>query len=245
MHLATVTDLEHYILSRLNQLGYLAERLHELISGDAESYRKRKNEITADPHYSQNLPEEAHLPLRKLKEYVRAEPEKGKIIVKQIELSFELSRVDLDLKLSEEIFPSLTFSSLALLGYAMFDEGLIRMCNILADTKGYTVRLSDLAGQNTIEKTRNYLSKVASVHYDFEHSSSWLRVRSHQDVRNLLAHNGGVLDDSQRAQKVRQFMSSQKTALTERDNRLVLNERYVEEMINDLQDWMIPVFEML
>ena len=245
MDAAELNKLQHNVLIRFNQLGLLSDKLNTLLADEVQTYRARLKSISSDPLFQEELPEEAHLPLGKLRELRKTEPEKVQRIIKQIQLQSEHSGLNLDIMLTEQIFPSLTFSSLAMMAFAMFDESLSLVCSAISEIRGHKLKLNDLSGHSTIEKTQQYVTKVASLQYDFANSSDWQRIRGHYDVRNLLAHNGGVLDQSDRANKVKIFIQSKQTVLKIQSGGLQIGREYIEELINDLQQWMLSIFDLL
>jgi len=87
-----------------------------------------------------------------------------------------------------KVFPVYTYNPLLLTLYGQFEVWLKRLC-VLDYEKGLSqVKITDLAGNNYIEKSRKYLSKVAGISLD-NTSSDWQRINDIQKMRNCIAHN--------------------------------------------------------
>ena len=94
-------------------------------------------------------------------------------------------------------------------------------------------------------KYKRYFKKVVQVDYQFSKSSSWERIRGHQEIRNLLVHNGGLLDESERSNKVRRFIKHRRISISIEDGSLSIQKNYIKELITDLQQILTEMFDAL
>lgn len=87
-----------------------------------------------------------------------------------------------------EVFPKNYYNPILLSIYGLFENWLKKLCD-LDNKRGFSnIKVSDLAGENYIEKSRKYLNVVAGIHLE-EADKNWQRIKQIQKVRNAIAHN--------------------------------------------------------
>jgi len=175
----------------------------------------------------------------------KKDPELVSKIYRQMQLKLQHGFLTVELKLYSEIYPSITLSSLAIMAFAVFEQSLSLVCSALADMHNLKLGLPDLAGHSTLEKAQCYFTRVLGLKIEFARSSKWQRIKGHQDVRNLLAHNGGFLDDSERSERIAKFVKSNKVGLRIEKGTLQIDKVYVEKLVNDIQEWLIDLFDLI
>ncbi|VAW88886.1 hypothetical protein MNBD_GAMMA18-97 [hydrothermal vent metagenome] len=75
---------------------------------------------------------------------------------------------------------------------------LNELCRIVKRRSGFDLLLKDISGQG-IERSKNYLSKVAGVKSPFQ-SQSWNRAKLLAEIRNAIAHKNGEIELAQKNQ---------------------------------------------
>jgi len=231
-------SLDRYLILDLTRLWMLSEKLNSFLAKDAEEHSLRIAELARHPLMKEkDLTEEAakdgYRTLGDLQKLSKKDPQRAQQIMMQSGLRLQHTLLDVDLRLSQ------------FMAFAMFERSLLSTCLALAETWSYKLTLSDLAGHSTLDKVQRYLRKVVQVDYRFSKSSSWERIKGHQEIRNLLVHNGGLLDESERSDKVRKFIKHRRISISIEEGSLSIQKDYIKELITDLQQLLTDMFDAL
>lgn len=136
------------------------------------------------------------------------------------------------------VFPIYSYNPLLLSIYGQFENWLKRLCE-LDRSKGLSlIGVTDLAGNNLIEKSRRYLELVAEVPLN-EKDPSWLRIIEIQKIRNLLAHNNASI-----AKNGRNIKNHELYKTLSEDKRITFNEQNGDFYIRD-KDFLIEVIQLV
>lgn len=93
-----------------------------------------------------------------------------------------------------EIFPSFYRQSTFIGLYSFFETRLYSLCDNLQRIKEYKLKLTDLNGNNYIEKSKKYLKLVVSLELNNEDLNIlWTQIKDYQKIRNCLVHNNGYV----------------------------------------------------
>jgi len=87
------------------------------------------------------------------------------------------------------IFPNFFRLSTFIGLYSYFETKLNRLCYFINERKKYRIKLSDLGGENIIEKSKRYLSLVVGLELN-SLNSDWMKITDHQKLRNCFVHGG-------------------------------------------------------
>ncbi|TKC04241.1 hypothetical protein [Pedobacter frigoris] len=79
--------------------------------------------------------------------------------------------------------------------YASFEHFLMKVASTLEGQPGIQIKLSHISGRGILEQYTNYLRLVGGLASASRERSPWGRMSHYQNVRNLLAHNGGIMQD--------------------------------------------------
>lgn len=247
----TLTDLEHFSIVKLTHIYLLSMRLDSFISQETQKLKDRKEKLGEHKLIQlPNLMDKAYTEgiicgkdYMKLKE---EDPERYKTIFEQSGLLLSKTMLETENILFGNIFPTITWSSLFLISMSHLEYSLILICNYFTEIKKIKLKLSDLNGNSTYEKFILFISKVVEMKYLFEESTFWQKIKNHQKVRNLLIHNNGLIDDTVRAKVVKKIIRDGHINLKWNNNMILLfTQEYLEDVINDCQDWMQEFFNKL
>jgi hypothetical protein len=72
--------------------------------------------------------------------------------------------------------------------FSYFENQLVKMCQRIHERKKYKIKLSDLNGDNTVEKTYRYLKLVVGIEMD-DLNTHWEKIKDLQKIRNRFVHN--------------------------------------------------------
>ena len=92
----------------------------------------------------------------------------------------------------DEVFTKYAFNSSLLSIYALLENWLKKLCDYEYERGFSTIKVSDLAGRNYIEKSKNYFEKVAGIDLS-DLNMKWQKIKEIQNIRNLIAHNNANL----------------------------------------------------
>ncbi|KRT15968.1 hypothetical protein ASU31_10695 [Pedobacter ginsenosidimutans] len=97
--------------------------------------------------------------------------------------------------------------------YASFEHFLFKVASTLEHQTGINIKLIDIAGEGILAKYTRYLYLVGGIASASRELAIWGRMKHYQNVRNLLAHNGGMMQDKSTKQieqhKDFQFLKSE------------------------------------
>lgn len=91
--------------------------------------------------------------------------------------------------------PSYFYHSSIVSLYSLLEMNLNTICEKVRKDIGLPIGIKDLAGQNIIQKARNYLCKLKLI--DFEKiDKEWIALTNYQKLRNLIVHQNSQLLNS-------------------------------------------------
>lgn len=94
-----------------------------------------------------------------------------------------------------QIFPNFFRLSTFIGLYSHLENKMTRLCKRIHERKKFRLRVSDLSGENIIEKSRRYLNLVVGINFD-DLNSEWVKITDYQKIRNCFVHNGSnILTD--------------------------------------------------
>jgi hypothetical protein len=233
-------------LTRLAQIYLLSEKLNKYIYDEKEYLErniKRLNSKSIISNYSfQSVIRKYNkMTPSLLIEIKKNKPEEYQKIYKHVSLLYMKSRDEELLSLTEETFPSITWSSLFISTISYFEHCLIDTSEHLSKVTNIKLKLIDMSGGGVYEKFKNYCSKVVGLKYNFA-SKQWDNIINHYNVRNIVVHNNGYLDNSKK-QKIENFIKKGKTSLLLKDSTIIIDKKYLDEVIFDIQDWIENFFK--
>lgn len=169
--------------------------------------------------------------LRRLKNYVEFSEKNWE--EKLASYNISLTDDDLNLKsfggerghwsdLAKE-FPQYQRKACFLMIFSMLEEDLNQFCKAISVELDLKINLSDIADRG-IERAKTYLSKVAEIEFP-ETSAEWEKIKIFRDVRNVLVHAAGYLDEENaQHRKVKKFSEQKDSGLSV--------EHYARDRIN-------------
>jgi len=154
-----------------------------------------------------------------------------------------------------EIFPNF-FRLSTFVGLFSYFEGLLsHLCYYIHERRNYKLRVSDLGGEDIIEKSRRYLTLVVGVDLD-DLNSEWTRITDLKKIRNCFVHQGSNIwtDRQAKLDKQKLFAVVKKYSLLEvteygivfiNDDQFLLNfVKLLQQYLSGLIDKADPVFRL-
>lgn len=130
----------------------------------------------------------------------------------------------------EEYFPSLQRRSALLTIWAFLEHELNALCSLYQSERGFQLTFSDLSGKG-IDRSAAYLEKVAGLH-GIKSSPEWNDLKTIQNIRNLLAHNDGRLQDHQGKPKDAIVRDMKKLGFLSGQHELRIAEGFLSKVVD-------------
>nr|WP_295713479.1 hypothetical protein [uncultured Halomonas sp.] len=147
-----------------------------------------------------------------------------------------------------EVLPRVQWNSQFLVVYATFEHLLNEICRIVQRRSSFNLSFKDLNGSG-IERSKNYLSKVAGVTTPFQ-TTHWQRAKLLGEVRNIIAHRNGEVDlppgnnNCLGAKLSKEKHLVLKKYIPDQDDaQIILSEKFIKESISDLRKVLISIFD--
>ena len=103
-------------------------------------------------------------------------------------------RNDLGASIMQE-FPQYQRRSQLIMVISLFEDYLNQLCLSFEKANKLNIVLTDFRGSG-IERAKNYLKKGVGIHFPSD-SDSWKKILDAQLIRNVVAHNGGHIEENQ------------------------------------------------
>ncbi len=91
---------------------------------------------------------------------------------------------------------------------SLFEDYINQLCLILKKVNRSNVALKDIRGSG-IERAKTYLKKEVGIPFPSD-DDSWKKILDAQLIRNIVAHNGGHLDEVQHSKHLKVVKASDK-----------------------------------
>jgi hypothetical protein len=133
-------------------------------------------------------------------------------------------------------FPQYQRKACFLMIFSMLEDDLNQFCELIRIELDLKINLPDITGRG-IERAKTYLSKVAEIEFP-KQSAEWERIQRFRDLRNVLVHEAGYLDeDKAQHRKVKEF--------SEQNNSGLSIKRYARDRINLAPEFLPGVLATL
>jgi len=191
--------------------------------------------------YANTLEGPLNSKLKSLKSWI--EKEASKITKEEQENFCELYTYNYN-QLSR-IFPNILRSSLFVMHYAFLENQLVNLCESLHKWLNYRKEFTGTHIQGKgIFKARNYMKKVGNINFP-DQKPSWDNIVSYNYIRNFIMHNGGKLDNSKRAEKVKSFMNARPSISLDHLENIQFSKSFCPEVNNTLRSFFHDLFKVL
>jgi len=174
----------------------------------------------------------------------RSDKYDGREIVLRALLSKELEDEPLPNRSWAGEVVSTAHSALLLMIIATLEENQKMIVSFLREKAGPEKTPEDRKGRYQ-ERFMKYVKGVLKVEYDFGGGGLWDKMTQHFKVRNLIAHNGGILDGSEYADSVGPIIDRlDGVHTTPYEGKIELEEKYVRCALQDANDFLEDLLEI-
>jgi len=133
-------------------------------------------------------------------------------------------------------FPQYQRKACFLMIFSMLEDDFNQFCEAIRIELDLKINLSDIAGRG-IERAKTYLSKVAEIEFP-KQSAEWETIQRFRDLRNVLIHEAGYLDDEKaQHRQVKEFSELEGSGLSV--------ERHARDRINLMPEFLPGVLATL
>jgi len=120
-------------------------------------------------------------------------------------------------------FPQYQRKACFLMIFSILEEDLNQFCKTITVEQKLRISLSDISDRG-IERAKTYLSKVVGIEFP-ETSAEWEKIKIFRNIRNVLVHAAGYLDEENAEHgKVKRFSEQKDSGLSV--------EHYARDQIN-------------
>ena len=134
-----------------------------------------------------------------------------------------------DLKeIFEEYFPSLQRRSAFLTVWGFLEHQLDQLCLLYQSERKLRLSFTDLNGKG-VDRSTGYLEKVVGLQ-GLKASAEWGRLKSLQNVRNVVAHNDGKIRDHQGKPKTGIVADMKKLDFLTGEDEIVVAEGFLSQV---------------
>lgn len=251
MSVLSYWKVQNHIIVRLTQIWLLSNRLRLLLNQN-----KHKTKEKLDNLLQEDLLKETDLMKIASEEGIRTtldyqklrseDPQRAERILKQSRLRSSQVLLESDVNLLEKIYPEIVWSSLSIMSLSVFESNMKIICYYLKVFLKIESDIDEMKGQSIVERSKNYIRQIPDLNYNFSTSKLWEKIRGHQTIRNLVVHNGSFLDSSKYSKAALHFIKNSDTNLKiDKESRLIIEKEYIDEIIDNLQDWLLDFFQVL
>jgi len=141
-----------------------------------------------------------------------------------------------------EVFPNILRSSLFVACCSLFEHMLVTLCNLLYRKYKYKEGPPDFR-RDILSCAKKYL-KDAKIEFP-DQTQSWADIVQYNLVRNFIVHNGGKLNNSNKAVKVETFVKAKSSISLNHLKYIQLSENFCPEVINTLRTFFGELLKVL
>ena len=136
---------------------------------------------------------------------------------------------------SARVIP-MAYASILLMIISTLEEAFNRLCTSYCIKKQYPVQYKNLRGQG-LDRAITYLDKVVGIK-GIKQNPNWDFVKTARDARNIVVHNGGRTDDSDKLKFEKYDFN-----IREEDNQLMFDYEKILEIFNGVVQFTDSVFK--
>jgi len=120
--------------------------------------------------------------------------------------------------------------------YSFIEYSLLDICRLIR-RKDIKVSVSDIKGQNDIDKAKVYITKVLCADFP-SNSSRWRDIQASRRIRNCIVHNSGEVEEGSPDRKpIEDYIKVNKGLLRLSGNEIVLERGFCEKMLQATKDF--------
>jgi hypothetical protein len=109
-------------------------------------------------------------------------------------------------------------------------EGILNsLCHAAKGQQNLPLSLGDLKGSG-IRRAKRYLTRLAGVSEPFQ-TSDWRQLTNYNELRNVLVHGEGVLQDTSQHQTLRGFVDRHQLLDLDDNGFIIIRQGFCEEVV--------------
>ncbi|WP_428909064.1 hypothetical protein [Niallia sp. Krafla_26] len=141
-------------------------------------------------------------------------------------------------------FPNIMRTSLFYSCFAYLENYLLIICKEIRRFKKIEIEINDIRHKG-IEKAQVYLKKIAGLKFP-DQSSEWNHIKKCNKVRNILIHNGGIIENNNK-NVIKEIETLNSVFIVNNFNRNEINltASFCFEFINSVREVLRKVYEEL
>lgn len=147
---------------------------------------------------------------------------------------------------SKHSFPNLSWHSLTIMSISQLEFNIILISDLLREKLGINDKLENRSNKNFLEISKNYFKDEAGLNFDWGSSDEWRKICGHYKIRNVIVHNSGIVNLSSYSTEIKAFAKKyNEEVISVEDGWLDLSRKYVIEVVQDSQEWLVDLFNAI
>ena len=142
-----------------------------------------------------------------------------------------------------EVFPHIFRSSLFVTCYSFFEHELNELCGYFHKHQSCPIKINDLKGDG-IFRAKIYLKKVVGIEFP-DQSTSWEDIVDYNKIRNIIVHNNGKLDDSQKSKRIEEFIKKKSSIKLNNLKFIKFNDNFSLEIISTIKEFLDELIKVI
>lgn len=205
--------------------------------------------VTVRHHFMKFELEQLEEYAKKLESLLSREAKKLETLLKKEAAKLEQQKKDEffenytdDFWMLQEVFPNIFRASLFIACYALLENQLIDICELLQRQYNYTIKVSDLKGRG-ITVAQNYFKKVVCIDFP-DQLPHWDKIRKYNLIRNVVVHNRCRLDeDNKHAKEIRTFIKNSASLSLDANEYIQFSKKFIVEVFDSLNGFSNDFFK--
>lgn len=147
-------------------------------------------------------------------------------------------------------FPKQYYNPILLSLFSLLESWMKRICELENHDSSSHVKITDLSGNNYIEKSRKYLMLVAELDLS-DADKLWSKIREIQKIRNAIIHNESniLIDKNRKLEKQDLYNLIKKDVRFEFNQSngdfYIKNKEYLVEVIQTITDYLDIILDKI
>ncbi len=143
-------------------------------------------------------------------------------------------------------FENILLESFFVAIYGFLELQLMQRCRKLKqENKNGTLGVSDIRGEDTIDRAMKYLTKVQYINFSIDkHLMEWEKIRNYGTLRNCIVHNEGRVDEGfeeKQRKKLIRFINQKNSGLSISNEKITISKESCERAWKTIEEFLYLV----
>jgi hypothetical protein len=137
-----------------------------------------------------------------------------------------------ELWVSQDLIPRHIINSLFISIFSLFEDEMVKICELLGNKAKGEEAFKDYKNGISISKCKRYLKEMFAV--SVEDYTSWQEIPSIKDLRNMISHNNGRLEnrDQRASERLKNYIDASEILSLDEFTLIVIDRQYLFHVEN-------------